>query len=80
MSEASKAAEEYVVVKKDQIPGEDHLWNDLGLARAHIAGAKALLEWARSKQIYGTNIDGKPTPLGTVNLSELESYFEEEKT
>lgn len=84
MSEASKAAEEFMVWDGALPPrnrGEQRgmFARMKGRKEGHIAGARALLEWARSKQIYGINIEGKTTPFGTVNLSDLEAYFAEEK-
>ena len=70
MSESSKAADDWASYERNcDGPVED----------TFLAGARALLEWARSRQVYGTNIDGNPTPFGTVNLSDLEAYFAEEK-
>ena len=77
MSEASKATNAYLDAHV-----RPNTEDPIRLAEAAYdfsAGARALLEWARSKQIYGFNFDGKQTPLGTVNLSDLEAYFEEKK-
>lgn len=85
MSEASKAdletAAQFIKEHYDEIIEVLPIYGvaeKLFLAGS-AAGARALLEWARSKQIYGINIEGKPTPFGTVNLSDLEAYFAEEK-
>lgn len=80
MSESSKAAIEYGTLWYYGANGERKSAgpNEMKI-QAHIDGARALLDWAKSKQIYGINIAGNPTPFGTVNLSDLEAYFAEEK-
>lgn len=81
MSEANKAAFKFASTHIIEIPHVDEVSDEAVMHNikfmSHAAGAMDLLEWARSKQIYGINIDGNPTPFGTVNLSDLEAYFAE---
>lgn len=85
MSEASRAdkiAREYVSEKCGrkypiEWQGDDDSlvnFSPQNIEDAHLAGAKALLEWARSKQFDVINSE---SPV--VGIWELEKYFAEEK-
>ena len=79
MSEASKAATEY---ERDQM-NQGGVWcvecmQRRGDPRNHfLAGARALLEWARSKAKEPIGVIYIDHPA--VFMSDLEAYFAEEK-
>lgn len=79
MSEASKAAQEYQAEQLTQ-GGEwcCQCWQRRGDPRDHfLAGALALLEWARSKAQFMSDEDGEGVDRA-VDIADLEAYFAEE--
>ena len=78
MSEASKAAEKFAYTDVKQLLIDGVIPSDAGTLEiaeySHSAGARALLEWARSKRVVCG--DWQET---VVTMEDLESYFAEEK-
>lgn len=79
MSEAIKAAFKYACDKTDD--EECQKW----ARQDHLAGARALLEWARSHSYEAVSVEacsGKPYGVArsstVIKLSDLEAYFAEE--